>query len=150
MQVKFEMTGFDKLIAKLRTLKNGKAIWKKAVRAGSAKLLKIARGQTPRESKALAKSLGLRIKASRKTGVVYGLVGPRRKFFKMWRGKKRVPSNYAHLTERGRKAFRQGNRTVGAVRGKRWLSFAVRAGKAQVMAAMSQKINEELVKSNAV
>ncbi len=150
MELVMRMDGLKSSIAKLRLLKRSKAkaIWKKAVRAGAAELLKIARPLVATDSKALVKSLAIRIKARRRDGTVFGIVGARRKFTKG----KRKPSRYSHLVEKGRKAYtrtgRNGSYTVGAVNPRPFLGRAVRSGKGRVMDAMIAKINSEL--ANAI
>ncbi len=74
---------------------------RRGINEGTILLVKTAKGRVPRESGALAKSMGRKVKASRKGQRIYGIVGPRSGFTIMWRGRKRNPVKYAHLVEFG-------------------------------------------------
>lgn len=165
LDVRFKASGFADAYKRLNLLKKAKArsIWRKAVRAGSSLLLKRMKPIVARETKTLQKSLAVRIKARRKDGMIMGIIGPRQKFEKYVAGVKKKPSKYAHLVEKGRKAFTQTwfprsksgiqyqrTRHIGAVRPRSFIERALRTAKADMINAMNKKINDELEKLNAV
>lgn len=102
--------GLEETIKRLDGLKRRvkNTILRKAMRRATAIVLKAARGNCPKDTGLLRKSLGSKVKAYRQSGVVVGLVGPRKGFkqevTRKGGGKMQAdPVRYAHLVEFGRK-----------------------------------------------
>ena len=77
---------------------------RKAVRAMGREVIKDARRRVPRRYGDLKKSLGIKVKAYRRTGVALAIIGPRRgraRPHPTRPGKMINPTNYAHLVELG-------------------------------------------------
>lgn len=151
MPLTFKLTGFKEAHEKLKRLKKAqaKSIWRKGVRAASAVVLKAARPLTATESKTLRKSLALRIKARKKDGVIFGIIGARQKFQKDYKGKIRKPSKYSHLVEKGRKArvgfsFRRGPYMIRGVKANSFIGAAIKRSRGAALQAMQTKLAEEL------
>ncbi len=90
--------------SKLHALQDAlqKKILKKAIRAGTKLVLAAVRGRVPVASGALKKSLTSKVDSAKGSTTVYGIVGPRSKWQKVFKGKVKKPSRYAHFIERGR------------------------------------------------
>lgn len=110
-KIKSEVNVKD-LMSSLDGLKNAvkNRILKKAVNKGCKIILKAAKAKAPRETGLLKKSLGSKVKVYRNTGVVVGIVGPRKGFRQEVLRKKgrwfpamviSDPIRYAHLVELG-------------------------------------------------
>lgn len=148
---KIKLKGFKKAADKFKKLekKHAKAIWRKGVSAAATVVLKIARPLAPTESKTLRKSLGKRIKARKRDKVIVGVVGPRQRFQKYWKGQVRKPSKYAHLVEKGRKtrvrfSLRRGPYLIRGTKPKRFLGTAIKRGYSNALKAMADKMGQEL------
>jgi len=87
-------SGFNKLPEKVFEKAVGKAA-NKAMRI----TVKAARRNVPVETGQLKKSIGIRIKKYRQSGIVFAAVGPRKGYKDATTG--RNPANYAHLVEYG-------------------------------------------------
>src|SRR5687768_6309872 len=92
-----------RLVQLKRTTRN--KILRKAARAGARIVQKAAKAEAPRGATgALAASQGVRIATNRRTGAVYAVVGPRRRYTRKKRGKilsQGAPTKIAHLIEGG-------------------------------------------------
>lgn len=109
----------EKALAKLGKKVASKVV-KTAVRKGSKLILKSARALVPVETGALKKSLGIKRKIYRRSGVMVDIVGPRKGFEKTGPdGKTRNPVNYAHLVEFGGVVRGVGRRGKGKLLGAR-------------------------------
>jgi HK97 gp10 family phage protein len=91
---------------RLSGLKRGmrNRILRKAVRAGSRIVSQGVKGRVARKSGATKASISVRIATSRKTGAVYAVIGPRRRFVFKRKGRKiseGAPTKIAHLIEKG-------------------------------------------------
>jgi HK97 gp10 family phage protein len=91
-----------RLVTMKRALRN--RILRKAVRAAAKPVRQAAKANAPRLSGALAASISVRIAVNRRTGAVYAVVGPKRRF--EFRRRKRTvssgtPTKIAHLIEGG-------------------------------------------------
>ncbi len=104
-------------------VKVAQKVVKTAVRKGSKIILKKARDLVPVDTGALKKSLGIKRKIYRRSGVMVDIVGPRKGFEKTGPdGKTRNPVNYAHLVEMGgvvRGASIKGRKGTGKLLGNR-------------------------------
>lgn len=164
MTIKVKVDGLAALIARIRSLEKKMAnrIMRKVLRAGARELSNVAKSYIKRDTGTLYKSIGIKIKAYRNTGVVVAVVGPRTKFIKQTRKGKRWASKYAHLYEFGRKTFKQkdkivtvkrggstysylrAGRMVRGVSGRKFMTKASKTAKARMSAAMIAKAREEL------
>jgi hypothetical protein len=115
------------------------------VQAAAKQLLAAMKPLVPSESKTLLKSLGIRLKARRKDGVITGVIGPRRKFIREFKGRRRWASKYAHLVEGGRKAFTDKlGRFHGPVNPRPYVTRAFTACKSRMVATMATLLKQEL------
>lgn len=172
MRVRVKLGGLSLTLRRLRRMKDGKAqkaILKKGIRAATAVVLKAARKKVPVDTGWLKKALAVKVSVNKKTGAVYGLVGPRTKYrrnkktgsreLNTWAAKLAAksgdngawPSKYAHLVHGGRKALEIKLRNgatwrVKAVPAKPFLADAVAECRAAAMNAMKAKIAAELAK----
>ena len=71
-----------------------------AMNAAATPISKAAKKNAPRESGLLKRSIGKRVKTY-SSGTVAAVIGARREVSGEYKGKKRVPANYAHLVEQG-------------------------------------------------
>ena len=72
-----------------------------AVRSALVPINKAAKRKAPKETGLLKKSIGAVVKVYKRTGVIWGGVGPRKGFRQVIDGKPRDPVKYAHLVEFG-------------------------------------------------
>lgn len=70
-----------------------------AMNAGATPVVKAAKARAPKQSGLLKKSMGKKVKTY-PSGVVTAVIGPKRQTVGEYKGKKRVPGNYAHLVEK--------------------------------------------------
>src|SRR5262245_10096903 len=99
----FQLQGGAMLRRKLGNLKRSAAnrIWRKGMGKALTPILRSARGRAPvGENRLLARSLGQKVKTYKGGVGAVGLVGPRRGFGRVIRGKRVNPSRYAHIVER--------------------------------------------------
>lgn len=156
VQMKFKILDDpDKKIALLkRGLRN--RILRKAVRAGAALVRKDAKAGAPHLTGALASSISVKIGTARKSGAIYGVIGPRSDYVKKIKARsglnkkgKRIgsarlaatikPSKYAHFLEYG---------TIHA-RAHPFLRPAWDGGKAGYVEAMRKVIEAEMQRADA-
>jgi HK97 gp10 family phage protein len=100
--VKMVMFG-DKDLRRLLEELPGRIIRKglrQALTAMSTPILRAARAAAPRESGLLKKALGRKISA-KNTGIGYAVIGAKKGVQGVVNGRKRVPSRYIHLVEKG-------------------------------------------------
>lgn len=98
----FKVMGAEQLQRKLSNLKRSAAnrIWRKGMRQAVTPILQSARKRAPVFTRRLLKSLGSKVKTYKKGVGAVGLVGPRRGFAAVIRGRRVNPTRYAHLAER--------------------------------------------------
>jgi HK97 gp10 family phage protein len=164
MTIRVKVEGLDKLFARIRALqkKMANSIMRKVLRAGAIELRNVARTYIKKDTGTLYKSMHIKVKAYRNTGVVVAVVGPRTKFVKQTAKGKRWASKYAHLYEFGRATFKQKDRVVvvkrggtafsylrngrliRGVAGKKFMTRASKIAKARMAAAMIAKAKQEL------
>ena len=73
-----------------------------AVNFAMTPTVKAARRNAPKGGTGLLKlSIAKKVKAYKRTGVVFGAVGPRTRLFGVVRGRKESPTKYAHIVEGG-------------------------------------------------
>lgn len=158
------VTTIDPVVA-LKELKGAvqRRVMRKAVRAGAKPLVAAMRAAAPKDTGTLKKSIGVRITTTRKKDVV-AIVGPKRRFVRVVRGRKYVATKYRHLAERGRRAVRQGIKkgqkfkgkpfpiakgifrgSAGPARGRPFVGAAGNAAQ-QALAAVNQVVAAELAK----
>jgi len=95
--------GDKALLKKFKRL--GVSVQKRVVRrpltAALSPIVKAAKREAPKVSKALSKSIGKKVRTYK--GAVWGAVGPRtdERYTVEYEGRPRVPANYAHLVEFG-------------------------------------------------
>jgi HK97 gp10 family phage protein len=102
-KVKMRITGVAELMKKLRSIdeKVKKVALQKGIGAAAKIIKDSAKARVRRRSGQLAKSLGSKVKTFRNTGIVVGVIGPRKGFKIMIDGKPVDPVRYAHLVENG-------------------------------------------------
>jgi len=110
-EVKVDMRGIDEMAKNLEKLgtriaKRGPAA---AVRAGSSVIIKEIRRRAPKETGALKKSIGQKVKNYRRNKTVTSILGARSKRYATAKGN-RNPAYYAHLQELGVKPHRTGKK----------------------------------------
>jgi HK97 gp10 family phage protein len=143
--IKAQIDGVKDMLAALDGLKKAvrNRILKRAVNKGIKIILKAAKGRAPRESGLLKKSLGSKVKVYRSSGVVVGIVGPRKGFKgEVVRKKGRWfpvsvysdPVRYAHLVELG----------TSHAPAKPFLGPAVTGSRAAIRNAMAEEIRKGL------
>jgi HK97 gp10 family phage protein len=98
------ITGDKALLRKFKKLSSTvqRRVVRRPLTAALTPINKAAKREAPKDTKALSKSIGKRVKVYR--GGVFGAVGPRtdeRYTVTDDRGRRRVPSRYAHLVEFG-------------------------------------------------
>ena len=101
--VSIALRGEKKLLRTLATFKErvqGR-ITRQSINAMARPIVKEARKRAPRASKLLAKSIGIKVWYARKNGTYLAMIGPRTKMGGEYKGRKRVPTRYAHMVERG-------------------------------------------------
>lgn len=84
---------------------------KAAVTAGAKPIVKAAKNKAPKESGALRKAMGSKVKtykADAGTSAV-AVIGARRNVTADYKGKPRVPSRYIHLVDKGTKYIKGDN-----------------------------------------
>lgn len=121
---------------RLASLKQGmrNRILRKAVRAAAAPIRKAMKRMAPRRSGATAASISVRIATHRRTGAIYAIIGPRRRFRFRRKGKKVIsnegPTRIAHLLAKGVRphSLRSGD-TLRRIRGGRTTAHRQRAGR---------------------
>lgn len=147
------------------------AALKRAARLWATQTVKVARTKVPTRrtfyilhgkkyptlgaSQALKKSLGSKAKKSKKTGQIYGVVGPRRKKHIQGVNPRTgqlvtiKPTRYAHLVEKGflAKLWKSGKRV--RVPGRPFLVPAYDATKSEALSLTGKSVREALNKLNA-
>lgn len=102
--VEISLQGIKPLLAKLERIprKQAKAIMRKAVRAGSAPIRKVAKKTAPRDKGILQETMAIKVKQY-PSGVSVGVIGPRKKFTKRTkkRGERTLDAFYGHMVEGG-------------------------------------------------
>ena len=111
---------------------------RESIRAAAKPGIKSMRSKASTESKALRKSIGVRVKAYPASKSAYGIVGPRRGRSTVWNGKRRVPVFYAHLINDGFHHARSGRSIAG--------TKFVNRSLAESAPAMSRAYNAEIGK----
>lgn len=125
LQIKAKVDGLKELVQQLKELpqKLQKQTLRKATTEGSQLVLRTAKAKVPvGETGLLKKSLGHKVGISRRTGVVYAVIGPRTGIVRTRTGKKKVtklgirfaqagvkPYMYAHLVEFGHRIAKGGS-----------------------------------------
>lgn len=128
-RVKFRMESraVEALAKKLSEL--NKKVAKKALKKGVNDITKVvmwtARSLVPKRSRQLYKALGRKIVTYRGGAIVAGVIGPRKGFRVLWRGKYIDPTKYAHLVEYGRREVVAG-KAKGKSTGKKVLADGVK------------------------
>ena len=180
--LRLNLAGAVELIDALRDAgKKIKPALRRVARACTTPILRTARTLVPAKRKRimyqgkkvfrygttgqLKKSLGYRVTTSKKTGAVYAIIGPRRKFdikaFKTYHKPKRSvvaqrnvmvpvnPTNYSHLIENGftAKLWRSGK--LRPVAGRPFLKPALNANRSQCEDITARILSEELQKAMA-
>lgn len=99
MNVTMDVVGLEQLKRKLAELpaKVERKVIRKAVNEASKGILKAQKSAVPVDTGTLRRSLGRKVKRSRKTKETYAVVGPRRRFTKVINGRKVTPTKYAHF-----------------------------------------------------
>lgn len=129
MKAKVQVT--TKLSAVQRQLKN---INKKAIRAGTALVLKAVRAGVPVRTGALKKSLTSKVDSAKGETNAYGIVGPKSRFkMVLANGKVKHPSRYAAPLEK-------------ADNGRPFLLPVWNANKDKYLAAVRDRYAEEMLK----
>lgn len=102
--IRAKIEGVEALQATLKNLTGAcqRKVLRPALNAEGTRILQAARRNVPVKTKLLRKSLGKKIKTY-KDGTVIVVVGPRRGFKQVNKGKAHNPSFYAHLVEFGAK-----------------------------------------------
>lgn len=110
-KAKVEITGLADVFQRLRGVerKVRTKILRQAVQGAGRLILKAARAKVAVRTGLLRKSLGVKVKVYRKSGVAVAVVGPRTGFkrtVKLPDGSFEIedPTNIAHLVEKGRRA----------------------------------------------
>lgn len=98
-----KLTGDKDLIKRLKRL--GSTVARRVVRqsttAALTPMVKAMRREAPKDTGTLKKSIGKVVRTYRRSGVVWGAVGPRKGFETANPdGSARIPTKYAHLVER--------------------------------------------------
>jgi HK97 gp10 family phage protein len=103
-------TNFAGLDAIVKTAKK-RTITQKAVKAGAKPVAAAAKAGARRESGALKQSIGIKAgKGKKGLTLAFAVIGARTKTEKVFKGRKRKPSHYAHLVEKGTKPHSLGKR----------------------------------------
>lgn len=109
--VTFKLEGFQDVMRRMRSLqkKARGRLLRKAVTAASRLILRAAKAKVSRRTGLLRKSLGIKVKTYRRSGVVVGVIGPRSGFKRQVTlpdGSQELenPTVIAHLVEKGRRA----------------------------------------------
>ncbi len=152
MRLKVKIGGLKPLLNQIGAIEDKKvrtSTLRKVVRAGVSEINKTARKLVQTQTKALKKSLAVKVKVYRKSGVVVGIVGPRTKFSVQAQGKTKKPSKYAHFAHDGRaskgpKIIRRIRRKLGFTRGSRFLAKAAKQAAGRAKTAMEAKAAAEL------
>jgi hypothetical protein len=128
-------------LRKVRRKKKGKPAYKtKALQTGMTGMLR--------------KSLGLKVGINKKTGQVYGMVGPRRKkdfqggtAWSAWTRKMVpvIPSKYAHLVDNGFLLKVRG-KTIKKIPGRGFIRSSFDENKSKIETIVTQVFNEDLQK----
>lgn len=102
LTIRAEITGIKDLMDMLKKFTPAvqRRILRPALNAEGQRVLVQARSNVPVDTKLLKRSLGKRTKTY-KDGRVIVIVGPRRGFREIHKGRPKNPSNYAHLVEFG-------------------------------------------------
>jgi len=116
-----------RLIGLKRAMRN--KILRKAVRAGSKPIRQAMKANAPKRTGSMGSSMSVRIATNKKTGAVYAVIGPRRRFQKKGVKGKVTPTKYAALVVGGTKPHAIGKgSTLGRKRGKRIVAHNQRGG----------------------
>jgi HK97 gp10 family phage protein len=101
-EMRFRVT--DDPFARMKSLKDGvkNRILRKAMRAAASPILIDSRANAPRQHGTLEKSLALKIATNKKTGAIYAVIGPKRRFKVavadgVTRSHIAIPTQYTHL-----------------------------------------------------
>lgn len=94
-------------ITALRELKGAvqRRVLRKAIRNGAKPVIDAMRALAPKDTGTLKKSIGSRVTTTRKKQVV-AIIGPRRRFTRVVKGRTYTATKYRHLVEKGRKAVK--------------------------------------------
>lgn len=112
VQIRGEVDARD-VLKLLRTLariepKLARKHLRKGIEKGCRIVRNSAKQKVRKRYRILSKSLGVKIKTYFKTKTIIGIVGPRRDYQRVVKGKRIVPVFYAHLVEFGTKAHAVG------------------------------------------
>lgn len=138
--MKAQVTGLNEIQSRLAEIGQTAAskVMRPAVTAGAKLVNKTAKRTVARNTKLLQKSIGQKVKTYRQSGVVVGIVGPRKDV----RTADQNPVKYAHIVERGRKGV--------TVRRKRVLANAARVFGKHVRPAAAQPFLAPALRDPAV
>ena len=104
VDMEFNDRQLKKLLKTYETLPGStqRRVLRPAIRSGASIVNKDAKQRVPVKTKALKKSLGVRMKTYSRNGVIVGVVGPRVGFRTVGEnGRVNDPAKYAHLVELG-------------------------------------------------
>ncbi len=165
MKFEGQLTGQAAVIARLYAIKQGprNRILRKALRAGSKPILRLAKQLVPVRTRQMKKALGLALRTYT-SGVVAAIIGVRKGFRVEIDGKFVDPTKYLHLVLFGRAEVKAGvgksshgakvlsdgatffGQTVAATKGDNFLQAAFDGAKAEAESAIARVVQEELAK----
>jgi hypothetical protein len=135
---------YDKALRKLEALGESaiRRGMRESLRAAAKPGIKSMRTKTATESKALRRSIGVRVKAYPASKNAYAIVGPRRGVTSVWNGKRRAPVFYAHLINNGFNHVRSGR----SIAGTHFVDRALADSKGAMRRAYNQEIGKRIMK----
>jgi len=74
---------------------------RKAVNAGATPIVRAVRANAPQQSGTLRKAIGKKVKVYGDRGIATAVIGAKKGYSGDWKGKKRMPSRYFHLVNKG-------------------------------------------------
>lgn len=142
------LTGQHELIRKLEALPD--KVFRRGLSSAGRKATRpvvvSAKAAVAVESGALKKSIGLRTKVYRQTGVMIFVVGPRSGFAGLYQGRKRDPRFYAHLVEGGHVVKIRAAGIVGKVAPKPFLKPALETNASVITATLGSALGAFITK----
>ncbi len=148
MSLNFRMTlrkkDYDKTYRKFlalgeRAIRRGT---REALRAAAKPGVKNMRTRIPTESKALRKSIGVRVKVYPSKKIAYAIVGPRRGQSTFYDGRRRVPVFYAHLINNGFFHARSGR----SIPGLKFVEGALSSSEGEMRRIYKREIGSRILK----
>ena len=145
--------GFNMVLRKAdfsTALKKLEALGDSAIRRGMRESLRAAakpgvksmRMKTATQSKALRRSIGVRVKVYPASKNAFAMVGPRRGVSTVFNGRRRVPVFYAHLINNGFNHVKSGR----SIAGTHFVDRALSESKSAMRRTYNQEIKKRIMK----